>query len=118
MGEGSDQEFAKGEFYEAIERLAASFDPGTEQGALVCIKQEGGQVGSFRLAGDFALRLGLGDSHLDVFRPLSVKLPQAFPDRLGLIGQFSAKAAENAIPREMRIHEQRADPIEMTPQPL
>jgi hypothetical protein len=117
-GEGSDQELAKGEFHKAVERFAASFDPGTEQSALVCVKQEGGYIGRLRLVGDLPLCLRVGDRRLEIFGPLPIQLPQAFTDRLALIGQFGAEAAENAIPREMRIRVQRTDAVEMTPQPL
>jgi hypothetical protein len=114
----SDQEFAKREFHKTIERFTASFDPSTEQGALIGVKQEGRHVGSFSLVGDLTFRLCLGDSRLYVFGPLPIEFPKAFPDRFALIGQFGAEAAENAIPREMRIRIQRSNPIEMTPQPL
>ena len=115
---GSDQELAKGEIHKAIERFAASFDPGAEQGAFICVKQEGGQIGSLGFVGDVTPRLRLSDGRLDILGPLSIQFPKTFTDRFALIGQFGAEAAENAIARVMRIREQPADTIEMTPQPL
>ena len=109
---------AKGEFHETIEWLAASFDPSAEQGAFVRVEQESCQIGSFSLVRDLTFYLCFGDGRLYVFGPQPIKLPKAFADRLALIGQFGAEAAENAIAREMRIHIQRTNSIEMTPQPL
>jgi hypothetical protein len=118
MIEDSDQQLVEGEFHKPIERLATSFDPGAEQGALIRIEQKGRQFARFGFARDLTFCLCLGDGRFDVLRPLPVQLAKAFPDRLALIGQFRAEAAENAVPREMRIREQPGDPVEMTPQTL
>ena len=63
-GESSDQEFAEGEFHKTIERLASAFDPRAKQGALIRVEQEGRYIGSFRLVGDLAFCLCLGDGRL------------------------------------------------------